>query len=315
VIHYNRPGDDYGDHTSGDFNTFWGLHLWGNGIEPGEITDWPNPKPFLGEDEYGRFAWVNLTDETEALNFIVHKGDTKDPDGSPDRSFVPGDTPEIWLAQGDVNVYTSQAEAQGYVTVHYECSVCGGVTLDVTGGSVSQSGTDDYGAFFQVAPDDFSAPLSVTISDGGTADITDQSFTPTENASAWFQQGDQTVYPSRGAAEGFAIIHYHRDDGDYGDPSIVPFDYNNFWGLHTFLGAPDPGWLTPREPDGQDLFGVFFRVDYDPGAESFGYILHRGDTKDPGPDQFLIFDKYGHEVWQLEGADPNLPYVVPASVP
>ncbi len=313
VIHYNRPGGDYGDHTSGDFNTFWGLHLWGNGIDVSEVTDWPNPKPFLGEDEYGRFAWVKLTDETQPLNFIVHQGGAKDPDNSPDRSFVPGDTPEIWLGQGDVNIYTSQAEAQGYVTVHYECSDCSNVTLDVTGGSVSQSGTDDYGAFFQVTPADFTAPLSVTISDGGAVDIDNQSFVPTENASVWFQQGDQTVYPSRGAAEGFAVIHYHRPAGDFGDPTSP--DFNDFWGLHTFLGAPDPGWTTPRLPNGQDVFGIFFRVDYDPGAESFGYILHRGDTKDPGPDQFLIFDKYGHEVWQVQGADPAMPYVLPVTLP
>jgi hypothetical protein len=36
-----------------------------------------------------------------------------------------------------------------------------------------------------------------------------------------------------------------------------------------------------------------------------------GDTKDPGPDQFLVFDAYGHEVWQLQGADPEKPYVAP----
>ena len=39
--------------------------------------------------------------------------------------------------------------------------------------------------------------------------------------------------------------------------------------------------------------------------------LHRGHTKDPGPDQFLVFDAYGHEVWQLQGADPEKPYVAP----
>ena len=37
------------------------------------------------------------------------------------------------------------------------------------------------------------------------------------------------------------------------------------------------------------------------GAPELAYILHRGDTKDPGPDQFLSFDPWGYEVWQLEG--------------
>ena len=40
---------------------------------------------------------------TLPVNFIVHRGDTKDPDNSPDRSFDPATTPEIWLRQGDVN--------------------------------------------------------------------------------------------------------------------------------------------------------------------------------------------------------------------
>ena len=50
VIHYNRPADDYGDHTTGDFNDFWGLHLWGDAIDPSEGTEWFDPKPFLAED-------------------------------------------------------------------------------------------------------------------------------------------------------------------------------------------------------------------------------------------------------------------------
>ena len=133
VVHYARPDGDYGDHTTGDFNDFWGLHLWGDAIAPGEVTDWTSPKPFLGEDEYGRFAFVELADDTVPVNFIVHRGDTKDPVDSPDRSFDPGATPEIWLRQGDTTVYTSQAEAQGFATVRYACAPdCAGVTIDAT---------------------------------------------------------------------------------------------------------------------------------------------------------------------------------------
>ena len=139
VIHYNRPAGDYGDHTTGNSNDFWGLHLWGDAIAPTEATDWTSPKPFLGEDEYGRFAFVKLANDTLPVNFIVHRGDTKDPDNSPDRSFDPGATPEIWLRQGDATIYTSQAEAQGHATVHYACTDCSGVTIDVSqrGGPVA----------------------------------------------------------------------------------------------------------------------------------------------------------------------------------
>ena len=58
-----------------------------------------------------------------------------------------------------------------------------------------------------------------------------------------------------------------------------------------------------------------FRVDLADGADQLAYILHRGDTKDPGPDQFLVFGTDGHEVWQLQGADPERPYVAPVRGP
>ena len=317
LIHYHRPAGDYGDHTTGNFNDFWGLHLWGNAIDASEATDWTAPKPFLGEDEYGRFAFVKLADDSQPVNFIVHRGDTKDPDNSPDRSFVPATTPEIWLEQGDVNIYTSQAEAQGHATVHYACAPdCSGVTIDATSeGSPVVTGappdaTDDYGAAFRLRPPDLSKPLTVTVRDGGVADIDQQTFIPTETPTAWFQVGDQTVYASRGAAEDFALIHYRRPAGDYGDPTSS--DYNDFWGLHVWTGAvPQPQWTDPLRPVGQDIFGIVFRVPLVDGADQLAYILHRGDTKDPGPDQSLVFANFGHEVWQLQGADPENPYVAP----
>jgi glycosidase len=316
LIHYNRPAGDYGDHTTGNSNDFWGLHLWGNAIDPSESTDWTAPKPFLGEDEYGRFAFVRLADDTQPVNFIVHRGDTKDPDNSPDRSFDPAAHPEIWLRQGDVNVYFSQAEAQGHATVHYKCTDCSGVTIDATSnGAPVETGSppdavDDYGAVFNLSLADLTVPLTVTISNNGVVDIAGQMFTPTQTPTAWFQPGEQVVHPSRGAAEDFAVIHYRRPAGDYGDPSSP--DFNDFWGMHVWTGAvPQPAWTDPLKPAGQDVFGITFKVPLVDGASQLAYILHRGDTKDPGPDQFLVFDRYGHEAWQLQGADPENPYVAP----
>ena len=75
--------------------------------------------------------------------------------------------------------------------------------------------------------------------------------------------------------------------------------------------ASETVWTDPLRPVGQDLFGIQFRVDLADGADQLAYILHRGDTKDPGPDQFLVFDDFGHEVWQLQGANPEDPYVAP----
>jgi pullulanase len=104
-------------------------------------------------------------------------------------------------------------------------------------------------------------------------------------------------------------LHYHRPAGDYGD--YTSENYADFWGLHTWGGADDPGWTTPRLPVAFDTFGLVFEVPLHPGAAEMGYILHRGDEKDPGPDQFLNFAEHGYEVWQLQGADPENPYILP----
>ncbi len=320
VIHYNRQAGDYGDHTTGNAADFWGLHLWGDAIAPAEATDWAAPKPFLGEDEYGRFAFVELANDTSPVNFIVHRGDTKDPDDSPDRSFDPAVTPEIWLREGDPNIYTSQAEAQGHTTVHYACDDCSAVTLDASGPDgpvvtgVAPDAFDDYGAVFTLTPPDLADPLTVTVSDGGAVGIDGLTYTPTDTPSAWFQPGEQVVHPSRGAAEDFATIHYRRPAGDYGDPTSANFE--DFWGLHVWTGAAsETVWTDPLRPVGEDVFGVTFRIDLADGADQLAYILHRGDAKDPGPDQFLVFAVDGHEVWQLQGADPERPYVAPVRGP
>jgi hypothetical protein len=58
-----------------------------------------------------------------------------------------------------------------------------------------------------------------------------------------------------------------------------------------------------------------FHVDLAPGATQLSYILHNGDTKDPGPDQTLDLTTTGHEVWQLQSADPDDPYLIPNRSP
>ena len=335
VIHYFRGDGDYGDHTTGDFNDFWGLHLWGD-IE--ESIDWTAPRPFLGEDEYGRFAWVKLLADADNVGFIVHRGDTKDGTLA-DRFFNPGATPEIWLKADDANTYTSQADAQGFVTVRYhradgDYGVPTSIDyndfwgLHLWGDAIDQSestvwtapkpfdGVDDYGAFWNIQIVNTPQPVNFIIHRGDTKDPgPDQSFIPEETATIWIQSGDQTIYPQRGAAEDFAVIHYHRDDGDYGDPTSS--DFNDFWGLHVWDGAanPNPDWTHPMRWDYLDIYGPAFKIDLVPGAHELAYIIHRGDTKDPGPDQFLRVDPWGYEVWQLEGERPGAPevphYVLP----
>jgi pullulanase-type alpha-1,6-glucosidase len=325
IIHYNRADGDYGDHTTGDYNLYWGLHLWGD-IE--ETIEWTAPKPFLGEDEYGRFAWVPLAPNASNVGFIVHRGDVKDGTDA-DRFFDPGATPEIWLKSDDATVYASQAEAQGFVTIHYHRDDgdymdwglhLWGDAIDPSEGTdwanpKMPDGFDDYGAYWNVLIQNASLPVNFIIHKGDEKDPgPDQSFIPTDTATVWINSGDETIYPQRGEAENVATIHYHRADGDYGDSSSA--DFNDFWGMHVWTGAsnPNPGWSDPVRWSSLDTFGPAFEIDLVDGASELAYILHRGDTKDPGPDQFLDFGQWGYEVWQLEGEgpDPEQPhYVLP----
>jgi pullulanase-type alpha-1,6-glucosidase len=325
IVHYQRADGNYGDHTTGDFTDFWGLHLWGGAIDPSEVTEWTAPKPFLGEDEYGRFAWIRLADVSQPLNFIVHRGDTKDGTDA-DRSFDAAAHPEVWLKQDDPNVYTSQAAAQGYVTIHYQRPDADYTDwgLHLWGDAIDPAeatewatpkpptGIDDYGAYWKVAVQDVTLPVNFIVHRGDEKDPgPDQSMVPADDASIWLQSGDTTLYPTRGAAEGYAEIHYHRADGDYGDPTSD--DFTDFWGLHVWAGAasPNPAWQQPVKPTGFDVFGPYWQIPLQDGAPELAYIIHRGDTKDPGPDQFLTFADYGHQVWQLENADPESPYILP----
>ena len=333
IIHYYRADGDYGDHTTGDFNDFWGLHLWGDGIDPSEVTQWTAPKPFLGEDGYGRFAWVKLAPGGGTVNFIVHRGDVKD-GTSADRSFDASAYPEIWLKGGDGLEYTSQAAARGYATIRYHRpdGDYGDPTsgdfndfwgLHLWGAAIDPSeatqwtspkrptGIDGDGAYWNVLLQDPSQPLNFIIHRGDTKDPgPDQSVVPEQVPAAWIESGDTEIYVSRAAAKGYARLHYHRPAGDYGDYTSANF--NDFWGLHVWTGAAGPtSWTDPVRPAGFDVFGPYFDVPLLSGATELGYILHRGDTKDPGPDQFLVFAVDGHEVWQLQGADPAAPYILP----
>ena len=86
-------------------------------LAAGEATaDWPHATPFEGTDSFGVLHEIGIADDTKRVGFIVHgNGDTggnpdaKDPAGAPDRFFIPLSTPEIWLRQGDVRIYSCPA--------------------------------------------------------------------------------------------------------------------------------------------------------------------------------------------------------------
>jgi alpha-amylase len=106
IVHYNRPGGDYGPLPNG-----WGLHMWGDAVDPAVLATiaWDKPFQRTGMDAFGAVYTIPLVNDTKPVNFIMHlpSGDsvpsTREPGG--DRSFVPLDHPEIYLRQGDPAIY------------------------------------------------------------------------------------------------------------------------------------------------------------------------------------------------------------------
>jgi pullulanase/glycogen debranching enzyme len=112
--------------------------------------------------------------------------------------------------------------------------------------------------------------------------------------------------PSGGAAPIDVKVHYHRGDGQYAG-----------WGLHVWQ-IDDTGqfiadyagvaWTAPLAPVGADDDGPVFvieaaKLDH-PRAAGFGFIVHRGDTKDVDADRLWQLSS-GGELWLASG-DPTI---------
>ncbi|AZR74890.1 type I pullulanase [Anoxybacter fermentans] len=99
-LHYHRFDGNYDG---------WGLHLWGKGYA-GEPVEWTNAVPITGFDTYGAYWDIPYNEGVGDLNFIIHKGDIKDP--QPDREYPnPDENKEIWAVSGDITAYTSRLAA------------------------------------------------------------------------------------------------------------------------------------------------------------------------------------------------------------
>ena len=93
--------------------------------------------------------------------------------------------------------------------------------------------------------------------------------------------------------EGMARFHYQRDDGDY-----------EGWVLHLWEDTREQvTWAQGLPITGFDDYGAYWDVRLSDGAARVGFIVHKGDLKDPGPDMFLVLGQHGREVWLVSGSD------------
>ena len=111
VIHYKRADGNYAP---------WGLHLFNasspDAMAPGEATPaWDRGDRLRGDGRVRRAAHDRHRQRhgQDRLHRPRPRApanpDTKDPADSPDRFFVPLATPEIWLREGDVRIYSCAA--------------------------------------------------------------------------------------------------------------------------------------------------------------------------------------------------------------
>jgi pullulanase len=91
--------------------------------------------------------------------------------------------------------------------------------------------------------------------------------------------------------ENVARIHYQRPDGAY-----------DGFKLHVWENTTDEvTWDKGLDTAGEDDYGVYWDVNLAQGAQKVGFIIHKGDEKDPGADMFLVLSQHGREVWIKSG--------------
>lgn len=317
IVHYQREDSS----CEG-----WGIVAEGSGLAGGRYGSPSSPQPFIGEDDFGAFAIVPLRDASRPVRFVIQQANgaaaplSRSWDGF--HTIIPQSTSELWIKHGDFRIHPSPGELRGHVDVHYRrtTSAANGWELEIrsaTSGTVLQTlhsiETTGRTATYRLDP------LALALDWG--AEVRLRPVHPVngyEGASrtlplrvggeVWLREDTGRILLSEAASQNVAIIHYRRPAGDYGNTASA--DFNDFWGLHVWSGAANPtAWSSPLRPVREDAFGLVFEVPLQAGAKSLSYILHRGETKDPGPDQSLPLESAGHEVWQLQAADTDAPYV------
>ena len=89
-------------------------------------------------------------------------------------------------------------------------------------------------------------------------------------------------------------IHYFRPDGNYSGWTVFAFDDTT---------EPNNFGAGPVAVTGRDGFGAYFDIGVTSGATNVGIIIHNGNTKDPGPNEFVDPATQGNEFWTISGGN------------
>jgi alpha-amylase len=106
-----------------------------------------------------------------------------------------------------------------------------------------------------------------------------------------------------------AVVHYRRPAGDFDQ-----------WGLHLWGDAIADGvattWEAPRQRDGTDAFGAFYRIPLKDDTKPVNFIMHQPsgdvvpDTREPGGDRSFVPLEHP-EIWLVQG-DPAVYFSPPS---
>lgn len=105
VVHYYRADGDY-------MTDAWGIHVWGDGIDPEYVTAWDDYRTFTDTDDFGALIYVPIDDDTQAFNFII-KSASAQSDNLEGNILNDGarTVTELWYNHGGTTVYTDEASA------------------------------------------------------------------------------------------------------------------------------------------------------------------------------------------------------------
>jgi len=165
--------------------------------------------------------------------------------------------------------------------------------------SASSSSTDGFGAVYALTVKSGATQLSFTLVNGSS---TDGAGTVTVDVSgtireAWVFSGFSTAITKKPSAIPGANqvgVYYLRPDASYSG-----------WALHTWGDVvTETQWTSPLQPVGTDPapLGEAFLINVKSGAAHVNIIVHKGDTKDPGPDMGWDLAALGNIVFVTSGS-------------
>jgi pullulanase len=159
------------------------------------------------------------------------------------------------------------------------------------------TGFSDYGAYWDVRLTDGASRVGFIVHKGDIKDPEPDRFLvlSQHGREIWLVSGSDrilTAPPIAPPAEDEARIHYYRPDGDY-----------DGWVLHLWEDTTERvTWEAGLPIAGVSDYGAYWDVGLADGASRVGFIVHKGDQKDPEPDMFLELDAHGREIWLVSGS-------------